>query len=179
MAGQVDLHPDVFAQIEGQRVRVEVGEPLLLPAVDGQRLAEVAVAVEQADRHEGHTEVGSGLEVVPGEDPQAARVLRDGLGDPELGREVADPVAIEQRSAFGVGGDVPRSQLVVEPARQAHVGVERGRCRGDPFQEGGVGGQLLQPRCGHLRQHAPGVVATRFPDSLVDGAEDVPCRAVP
>ena len=48
-AGQVDLHPHVLAQGERHGVRVEVGVALLLPAVGRQRLAEVAVPVEEAD----------------------------------------------------------------------------------------------------------------------------------
>lgn len=64
---------------------VEHGVVLLLPAVAGQALAEVAVAVEQADPDERHAEVAGGLEVVSGEDAEAAGVLGQGGGDPELG----------------------------------------------------------------------------------------------
>lgn len=63
---------------------------LLLPAVPGEGLAEVAVPVEQADTDERDPEVARRLEVVPGEDAEAAGVLRQGGGDAELGREVGD-----------------------------------------------------------------------------------------
>jgi hypothetical protein len=47
-------------------------------------------AVEQADADERHAEVAGRLEVVAGEDAEAAGVLRQRLGDAELGREVGD-----------------------------------------------------------------------------------------
>jgi hypothetical protein len=65
-------------------VRVEVRVALLLPSVRGQRLAEVAVAVEQADPHQRQAEVAGRLEVVAGEHAQATGVLGEGLGDAEL-----------------------------------------------------------------------------------------------
>ena len=53
-------------------------------------LAEVAVAVEEADADERHAEVAGRLEVVAGQHAEAARVLRERLGDAELGGEVGD-----------------------------------------------------------------------------------------
>ncbi len=89
-AGQGQHHPAggaVRLAQEGERqlVGVEDGVVLLLPAVPGQGLAEVAVAVEQADPDERHTEVAGGLEVVAGEDAEAAGVLGQGGGDSEFG----------------------------------------------------------------------------------------------
>ena len=69
---------------------VEVGVALLLPAVGVERLAEVAVPVEEADADERHAEVAGRLEVVAGEHAEAAGVLGERLGDAELGREVGD-----------------------------------------------------------------------------------------
>ena len=63
---------------------------LLLPAVAGEGLAEVAVPVEQPDADQRYAEVAGGLEMVAGEDAEAAGVLRQGGGDAELGREVGD-----------------------------------------------------------------------------------------
>ena len=48
-AGQVDLDPDAVARGQRHDVRVEQRVALLLPAVGVEALAEVAVAVEQAD----------------------------------------------------------------------------------------------------------------------------------
>jgi hypothetical protein len=66
-------------------VGVEGRVGLLLAAVGGQRLAEVARAVEQADPDHGHAEVAGRLEVVAGEHAEAARVLGQDLADAELG----------------------------------------------------------------------------------------------
>ena len=63
-------------QLQRQAVRVERRVVLQLPAVGGEALREVAGAVEQPDADERDAEVGGGLEVVAGEDAQAAGVLR-------------------------------------------------------------------------------------------------------
>lgn len=60
---------------------------LLLPAVPGQALAEVAVPVEQADSDERHAQVAGGLQVVTGQDAQTAGVLGQGGGDTEFGEK--------------------------------------------------------------------------------------------
>ena len=70
---------------------------LLLPAVARQRLPEVAGAVEQADADDRHAEVAGRLEVVAGEDAQAAGVLRQRGGDAVLGREVGDAARAPRR----------------------------------------------------------------------------------
>ena len=92
--GQRHLDPDravvVVQQGQRQRIRVEQRIALLLPAGGVQRLPEVALPVEQADADDRHAEVAGRLQVVAGQDPQAAGVLRQHLGDAELGREVAD-----------------------------------------------------------------------------------------
>ena len=75
-------------RVSGKCVGIELGEALLLHAVDGQELAEVARPVEEAHADQGHAEVARRLEVVAGEDAQAAGVLRQRLRDAELGREV-------------------------------------------------------------------------------------------
>ena len=77
---------------QGQRqlVGVEDGVVLLLPAVPGQGLAEVAVPVEQPDADQRDAEVAGRLEMVAGEDAEAAGVLGQGGRDAELGREVGD-----------------------------------------------------------------------------------------
>ena len=116
LAGQVDGHPHAVAQLQGHGVRVQVREPLLLPAVDGERLAEVAVAVEQPDGRQRHPQVGRRLQVVAGQDAETARVLRDRLGDAELGGEVGDDAPVERRLAVGRRGDVARRRLLLEPA---------------------------------------------------------------
>ena len=77
-------------QRQRQAVGVEDRVGLLLPAVARQRLAEVAVPVEQPDADDRHAEVARGLEVVAGQDAETAGVLRQHRGDAELRGEVAD-----------------------------------------------------------------------------------------
>ena len=96
-------------------------------------LAEVAVAVEQADRDDRHAEVGGRLQVVAGEHAEAAGVLRQRVADAELGRQVGDrprPV-VRQRRVPGLGA---------EALRLARDG------RRDGLDVAGVGGQLRQAR---------------------------------
>ncbi len=69
---------------ERQLVRVEDRVVLLLPAVAGERLAEVSVPVEESHPDQRDTQVAGGLQVVAGQDAQAAGVLRQGRGDAEL-----------------------------------------------------------------------------------------------
>ena len=81
---ELQRDPNSVAQLQCQGVGIEVGEALLLPSVDREGLAEIAVAVVQPDGDQRDAEVGSRLQVVAGEDAEAARVLGEGLGDPEL-----------------------------------------------------------------------------------------------
>ena len=77
-------------QRDRQPVGVQDRVGLLLPSLAGQRLPEVAAAVEQPHADDRHSEVRGRLEVVAGEDAQAARVLRENGGDAELRGEIGD-----------------------------------------------------------------------------------------
>jgi hypothetical protein len=100
--GHVDRAP---GQLHGHRQRVTdlVGDALerelrdvqvrismLLVAVRVDRLAEVAVAVEEAHGHERQGHVRGGLAVIAREHAQATGVDGQGLVQPELGAEVGD-----------------------------------------------------------------------------------------
>ena len=89
VVGELDRHLDA-GRGQRQAVRVEAREALLLVAVGVQPLAEVALGVQQADGDERQAEVGGRLEVVAGEHAEPAGVLRQRLGEPELGGEVGD-----------------------------------------------------------------------------------------
>ena len=93
--GQLQLHVErqaVRALDAGQRqpAEVVVGVRVFLMAVGVDRLAEVALAVQQADADERQRHVACRLHVIPGEDAQAAGVDAEGLMDPVLGAEVGD-----------------------------------------------------------------------------------------
>ncbi len=91
VTGQVHGDGDT-RRADGQAVRIELGEALLLQAVGVEPLAEVALVVEQPDADQRQAQVRGRLEMITGEHPEAAGVLRQGLGDPELGGEVGDQV---------------------------------------------------------------------------------------
>ena len=80
-------------QVERHAVWVEGRIPLLLPAVGVQVLTEVALPVEQSDGDQRDAEVAGGLQMVAGQNAEAARIDRDRFADAELGREVSDRVA--------------------------------------------------------------------------------------
>ena len=63
---------DVAQQLERQPVRVVARVALGLPAVGGQRLGEVAVPVQQPHADQRHAEVAGRLEMIAGQDAQAA-----------------------------------------------------------------------------------------------------------
>lgn len=128
-AGQAQGHPGgrgvgLADEGEGELVGIEDGVVLLLPAVTGEGLAEVAVAVEQSHADERDAEVAGGLEVVAREDPEPAGVLRQGCGDAELGREVGDG-----------GGQVPAVLVGLVPPPAVDVVIEVGGGHGQPPQE--------------------------------------------
>ena len=89
LVGELDRHRHGLAH-EADRVRVDALVVLGLPALGVDLLPEVAAAVEQTDSDERDAELGCGLQVVAGEDPEAARVDRQPLVQPELHAEVRD-----------------------------------------------------------------------------------------
>ena len=80
----------VGEQPQRQTLRVERRVVLVLPAVGGQRLPEVARPVVQPDRDQRQPQVRRRLQVVAGQDAEATGVVRQHLGDAELHREVRD-----------------------------------------------------------------------------------------
>ena len=76
--------------VDRQTLRIVRRVVLLLPAVRGQRLPEVAEPVQQADPDDRHAQIGRRLQVVAGQDAKTARVVRQHLGDAELHGEVGD-----------------------------------------------------------------------------------------
>ena len=153
----------------GQRqlVGVEDGVALLLPAVAVERLLEVAVAVEQAHAHQRDAEVGGRLEVVAGEDAEAAGVLRQHRGDAELGREVRDGA---RGVVAGLAGVPP---VLGEVALQ--VGVRGAEARA----EVAVLDQLVEPLAAHGTEEAHRVALDLAPQLGVDRGEHVLGGRVP
>ncbi len=174
LRGQADLDlRDRAVLLAQQRQREAVGVEdrvgLLLPAVAGQRLAEVAVPVEQADADDRDAEVARGLEVVAGQDAETAGVLRQHRGDAELRGEVADG-GRQRRLAR-------RAALV--PPLTGHVLLEVGTGRRELPEEVRVAGQLVQTGQRHGAEETDRVVTRGLPRRGVDGREEILGLGVP
>ena len=166
--GHRDLDEDGLArgigeQLQGQALRVERGVVLELPAVQRQRLAEVARPVQQPDADQRHAQVGRGLEVVAGQHPEAAGVVGQHLRDAELHREVAD----------GGGQGRVVLALALVPAGLAQVGREVVGQLADRHHRLGVGRELREPGGRDLAEQAHGIVARAVPCGRVEGGEQV------
>ncbi len=151
---------------ERQAGQVVVGVVVLLVAVRVDRLAEVALAVEQPDTEERQGHVAGRLHVIAGQDPEAARVDPQRLVDAVLGAEVGD------RAGELVA--VPAVEPVARAVR--HVAIELG-------QDVVVLGQelLVVEEPGPLRGTADdrdGVAVAR-PRRPVDKAPQVPGSRIP
>ena len=89
LAGQLHLDRDRFA-LQSERLGIDRRIGLGLPAVGGEPLGEVPAAIEEPDPDEGQSELRGGLQMVAGEDAEAARVDRQVHVDAELHAEVGD-----------------------------------------------------------------------------------------
>ena len=112
---------------------VERRVALVLPPVGVEGLAEVVLAVEEADPDDRKPPVARGLEDVAGEDAEAPGVDGKVLGQAELGREVRDPVVA---LAEGAHRGVPGRRGVLD----RELRLDGGKLR----QEDRVRGRLLE-----------------------------------
>ena len=76
--------------LDRQVVEVLVQADGVLNAFLVDLLFEVAVPVEQSDRDEIQIEIAGGLAMVPGQNAEAARVIRNRFVEAELGGEIGD-----------------------------------------------------------------------------------------
>ena len=107
-----------------QAERLGIDALVLLGLATGvvDALREVAAAVEQPDADERHAELGRRLQVVAGQDAEAAAVDRQRLLDPELHREVGDADALVR---VVVGLAPPGALLAVHAPRKLPIGRTR------------------------------------------------------
>jgi hypothetical protein len=120
----------------------------VLPPARVDALAEVALAVEQADRDERHGAVRRLLEDVAGERAEAARVDGQRAVHAVLGTEEG-------------GGTVRRRRHVGRRARE--VGRDGGLHRGRALQQRGVGRGTLERLGRGLLEQAHGVLPATLP----------------
>ena len=146
---------------EGHRLALGIGRHprLVLPAGGVDALAEVALAVEQADGDQRQRPVGGLLEDVAGQRPEAAGVDRQRGVDAVLGAEEAHR-ALGGGRAGRLGG--PR-----------HVGADALLQRPGALDEALVGGGALQRVGCHLGQQPDRVLAAQLPALRIDGAKGV------
>ncbi len=142
----------------GHAVRVGVDPVLVLPAGGVDPLAEVAVAVHQADGDERHAAVRALLEDVARQHAEAAGVDRE-------------------RAVHGVLGAEERRRVLGRDRRLGRLGGQRGLDRVDqrglPREEPGVLGQLGQPVGMGLLEQPHRVAGTRPPACRVDRLEQL------
>ena len=132
----------VLDPAERQSAQVVVGVVVLLVAVGIDRLAEVALAIEQPDADRGQGHVAGRLHVVAGEDPEPARVDPERLVEAVFGAEVGDralerlAVAALEPVAGAVGHVVVEvGQDVVVFGQEARV-IEQARPIGRAADDG-------------------------------------------
>ena len=128
--GQGDRHrlAVVAADQRGREaLRVRVDPVLVLPAAGVDALAEVALAVHEADGDQRQRQVGGLLEDVAGERAEAARVDRQRAVHAELRAEVGDG-ARRRASASG----------------RSRSALDLGLHGGDPLEQRGVGRGALE-----------------------------------
>ena len=140
----------------------------MLLAVEIEPLTEVALIVVEPDRHERNVEVGRRLDVIAGEDAQAARVDRDRLVEAEFRREIRDrPRPQHARVARAPG--VRRGQVFLH----APVGVI------DAAVQHELRRALFQRVDGNLLEQRHRIVADLAPEHRVDVAEQADRGFVP
>ncbi len=165
------LAPSVEERLERHAPEVQVDVVLLLSAVLVEALREVPLAVEDRHAPDRHAQVGAALEMIAGQDPQPARVDRQGLVQAELGGEVGDRTGIERG---GVAARPVTARLDIGPQRSC--GVFEGRA------VRGVAGARLDPDILHLGQERGRAVVDAPPEVGVDLPEErielpAPCPA--
>ncbi len=158
----------VAQQLERQPVRVVARVALGLPAVGGQRLGEVPVPVQQPDPDQRHAEVAGRLQVVPGQDAQAAGILRQRGGDAVLRGEVGHRRGTRSgQPGLGV------------PARTRHVLAQVLLGLVQPAKEVRIGGQGRDPVRRQRAERRDRITVRRRPGSRVDRREQVGGRHMP
>ncbi len=94
----------IFHRFQRQRVKVVDGITFLLPPVGVQDLPEIALLIEQPETDERIILVAGRLQMIPGENAEAARVHRQRFGQPVLGRKVRDQLAVRRRGILARAG---------------------------------------------------------------------------
>ena len=157
----------IVDQRDRKLMEVVAGIAFELPAVLGQLLFEIALAVNQADTNQRNAEIRGRFEMVAGQYTQAARIDWQRLMNAEFGRKIRDHFVLAARKTFLVpGATVQINVKRVDDALQLrHVGI--------------VVGHLLQAVLADLPQHGDRVVVDALPQLDVQPAKKLARRVVP
>ena len=151
----------VLDRDQRQRVEIVGRVALLLPPVRIQRLAEIALLIEQPDAHQRIVLVARGFQMIAGENAQTARIHRQALGQAVLGGKVSNQLAIgRRRRLLDAGVEGLASQLVQR-------------------QVAGIGSRLVQSRLRHPAQHQHRVVSAVPPQRRVKAPEEGALQRLP
>ncbi len=142
---------------------VETLVMLLLPAVGGQPLMEVALRVHEPDADERHSKVARFLAVIAREHAKAAGVDRQRLMQCELGGEIGDHPSVEIGPVRRPPGAFGGARFVEAGDRFVVIGEKARILRrlGEPCRVDGA-------------QHAHRVVRRRAPEPVIEAAKDLP-----
>src|SRR4051794_16947466 len=131
----------VFYRSQREGVEIVGRVALLLPSVRVQYLPEVALLIKQAEPDQRIILIAAGLDMVAGENPEAARVDRQALGKSILRGEVGDQLTVLRDRLFA------RARVIHVAGRAIDGHVAR------------VVGGALQSSLRDTAQHEHGVVA--------------------
>ena len=132
-------------------------------------LAEIALVVEQSDGHQRHAEAAGALDVVAGQDAEAAGVDRHRFVDAELGGEIGDRRGAQDAGFAGAERVAGVGEIFLEPA----VGLI------DARGEDHLGGPLGDLLGRHLGQQHDRIMVDLAPFDGVEIAEQVDDLRVP
>src|SRR6266581_9085392 len=122
-AAGFDLYSDWFAvradrRFHGQLADIGLDIFFLLPASAVETLAEISLAIEQADCDQGNSQVGGALDVIACEYAEPARIFRDRNVQTEFGGEIRHRTGPQD-----AGMSCPPGAVGVEIFPLAAVGV--------------------------------------------------------
>ena len=159
------IHDDLIAvgvedAFDGEAVKVLGFIVRNLLSVHGERLSEVAVAIEEADSHHVHVAVRSLLEVVTGEDAETAGVNLQHV------RETIFHAEVSHGSAFGIGLHVHvLAEVCIDLVHLANNLL--------------VFGEFDETVVVNAAEQVDGVTTHFVPKLCVQGREEVKCFCVP
>ena len=116
----------VCANGEFHRQLVDIGFEifLLLPTIAVQQLAEVTLAVEQANTNQRDTEIGSAFDVVSRENAESAGIDRDGFMQTKFSREVRNRTRSQNTRMLSAPGSIRFEVFALTPVGVIDAAVE-------------------------------------------------------